>query len=186
MYIFLLLQFPFFLLSGGLLCGDGRHLAGGFRLLRAKPGLVTFPAPTDVLIGVENCGVAQRPCVSESSARPRRAGRGGATSALGRPTSATFLRVDAADLRSDWLHGPIARRVSRSQIDHAVRAERDVLPAVVAVAWKAIGQHYRLGRLGFFDHPALAAEREDGAPAANYGLMDIIRALRWVQESAAA
>jgi para-nitrobenzyl esterase len=46
--------------------------------------------------------------------------------------------------------------------------------------------NYRLGRLGFFDHPALAAERETGEPAANYGLMDVILALRWVRENAAA
>lgn len=46
--------------------------------------------------------------------------------------------------------------------------------------------NYRLGRLGFFDHPALAAEREPGEPAANYGLMDVIAALRWVRENAAA
>ncbi len=46
--------------------------------------------------------------------------------------------------------------------------------------------NYRLGRLGFFDHPALAAGREPGEPAANYGLMDIILALRWLQENAAA
>ncbi|WP_221247708.1 carboxylesterase family protein [Brevundimonas basaltis] len=46
--------------------------------------------------------------------------------------------------------------------------------------------NYRLGRLGFFDHPALAAEREAGEPAANYGLMDVIAALQWVRDNAAA
>ncbi|MDP3802418.1 MAG: carboxylesterase family protein [Brevundimonas sp.] len=46
--------------------------------------------------------------------------------------------------------------------------------------------NYRLGRLGFFDHPALAAEREPGEPAANYGLMDVIAALEWVRDNAAA
>lgn len=46
--------------------------------------------------------------------------------------------------------------------------------------------NYRLGRLGFFDHPALAAERAPGEPAANYGLMDVILALRWVRDNAAA
>lgn len=46
--------------------------------------------------------------------------------------------------------------------------------------------NYRLGRLGFFDHPALAAQRERGEPAANYGLMDVILALRWVRDNAAA
>ncbi|WP_255568070.1 carboxylesterase/lipase family protein [Brevundimonas sp. PAMC22021] len=41
--------------------------------------------------------------------------------------------------------------------------------------------NYRLGRLGFFDHPALAAERPAGEAAGNYGLMDVIAALRWVR-----
>jgi para-nitrobenzyl esterase len=40
--------------------------------------------------------------------------------------------------------------------------------------------NYRLGRFGFFAHPALTAEA-DGAPVGNYGLMDMIAALKWVQ-----
>ena len=40
--------------------------------------------------------------------------------------------------------------------------------------------NYRLGRLGFFDHPALAAERPADEPAGNYGVMDMIAALKWV------
>ena len=46
--------------------------------------------------------------------------------------------------------------------------------------------NYRLGRLGFFDHPALAAERAPGEPAGNYGVMDQIAALQWVRDNAAA
>jgi len=46
--------------------------------------------------------------------------------------------------------------------------------------------NYRLGRLGFFDHPALAAERPADAPAGNYGLMDQIAALEWVRHNIAA
>ena len=46
--------------------------------------------------------------------------------------------------------------------------------------------NYRLGRLGFFDHPALAAGRIRGAPEANYGFMDVVAALRWVRDNAAA
>lgn len=42
--------------------------------------------------------------------------------------------------------------------------------------------NYRLGRLGFFDHPALAAERPEGEPAGNYGVMDMIAALEWVRD----
>src|SRR5690606_27194628 len=46
--------------------------------------------------------------------------------------------------------------------------------------------NYRLGRLGFFDHPALAAERSPDEPAGNYGVMDMIAALRWVRDNVAA
>ncbi|MFU0873653.1 carboxylesterase/lipase family protein [Kluyvera sichuanensis] len=41
--------------------------------------------------------------------------------------------------------------------------------------------NYRLGHLGFFAHPAL--EGEDGERLYNFGLMDQIAALRWVQEN---
>lgn len=45
--------------------------------------------------------------------------------------------------------------------------------------------NYRLGHFGFFAHPALS--RSSGSePLANYGLMDLIAALRWVQRHAAA
>jgi para-nitrobenzyl esterase len=43
--------------------------------------------------------------------------------------------------------------------------------------------NYRLGRLGFFAHPALDA---GPGPVANYGLMDQIAALKWVQANIAA
>jgi len=39
--------------------------------------------------------------------------------------------------------------------------------------------NYRLGRFGFFAHPALTAEAK-GASVGNYGLMDMIAALKWV------
>ena len=43
--------------------------------------------------------------------------------------------------------------------------------------------NYRLGQLGFFAHPALAAEAPDGP--ANFGLLDQIAALTWVQQNIA-
>lgn len=46
--------------------------------------------------------------------------------------------------------------------------------------------NYRLGRLGFFDHPALAAERTPREAAGNYGVMDMIAALTWVRDHVAA
>lgn len=46
--------------------------------------------------------------------------------------------------------------------------------------------NYRLGRLGFFDHPALAADRQPGEAGGNYGVMDMIAALEWVRDNIAA
>ena len=40
--------------------------------------------------------------------------------------------------------------------------------------------NYRLGRFGFFAHPALTKESA-GAPLGNYGYLDQIAALQWVQ-----
>ena len=45
--------------------------------------------------------------------------------------------------------------------------------------------NYRLGRLGFFAHPALTKEHPDEA-LGNYGYMDQIAALKWVQRNIAA
>jgi para-nitrobenzyl esterase len=42
--------------------------------------------------------------------------------------------------------------------------------------------NYRLGPFGFFAHPALTAETPDHT-SGNYGLMDQIAALKWVQEN---
>jgi len=44
--------------------------------------------------------------------------------------------------------------------------------------------NYRLGRLGFFAHPALTAETPDG-PLGNYGFLDQLAALRWVKANIA-
>ena len=46
-----------------------------------------------------------------------------------------------------------------------------------------VSLNYRLGRFGFFAHPALDAGT---GPIANYGLMDQIAALKWVQANIAA
>ncbi len=45
--------------------------------------------------------------------------------------------------------------------------------------------NYRLGRLGYFAHPALSAENADGM-VGNYGMMDQLAALKWVRANIAA
>jgi para-nitrobenzyl esterase len=48
-----------------------------------------------------------------------------------------------------------------------------------------VGVNYRLARFGWFAHPALSAKDDDGM-LANYGLMDQMAGLRWVQDNIAA
>lgn len=45
--------------------------------------------------------------------------------------------------------------------------------------------NYRLGRFGFFAHPALTADA-GGEAVGNYGLMDMVAALKWVRDNVAA
>lgn len=45
--------------------------------------------------------------------------------------------------------------------------------------------NYRLGRFGFFAHPALSKEGKDGL-LGNYGYMDQIAAMKWIQRNIAA
>lgn len=48
-----------------------------------------------------------------------------------------------------------------------------------------VNLNYRLGRFGFFAHQALSAENPKG-PLGNYGFMDQIAALKWVQKNISA
>ena len=45
--------------------------------------------------------------------------------------------------------------------------------------------NYRLGRFGFFAHPAITSEQSNG-PLGNYGYMDQLAALNWVRHNIAA
>lgn len=76
-----------------------------------------------------------------------------------------------------WIHGGGFVMGSGSQpiFDGERLAER----GAVVVTF-----NYRLGRFGFFAHPALSAETGD-APTGNFGLMDQVAALKWVHENIA-
>ncbi|MCE2558303.1 MAG: carboxylesterase family protein [Acidobacteria bacterium] len=83
-----------------------------------------------------------------------------------------------------WIHGG-GFRAGNSRLGEAPEtgrgaglARRDVV--VVSI-------QYRLGALGFFAHPALAAEAAvSGEPEGSHGVLDMIAALEWVQRNATA
>lgn len=47
-----------------------------------------------------------------------------------------------------------------------------------------VSMNYRLGRLGFFAHPALSAEKD--GPTGNYAFLDQLAALKWVKRNVGA
>jgi len=77
-----------------------------------------------------------------------------------------------------WIHGGgfVMGSSSQPMLDGGALARRGVT---------VVTFNYRLGRFGFFAHPALCAAQRDEA-IGNYGLMDQIAALRWVQRNIAA
>jgi para-nitrobenzyl esterase len=77
-----------------------------------------------------------------------------------------------------WIHGgALVSGSSREPLyDGAKLARRGVI--VVSI-------NYRLGVLGYLAHPALSAESPRGI-SGNYGLLDQIEALRWVQRNISA
>jgi para-nitrobenzyl esterase len=77
-----------------------------------------------------------------------------------------------------WLHGGgwTNGAASATAYDGAPFARRGVVVVTL---------NYRLGRFGFFAHPALTAEAK-GERVGNFGMMDQIAALQWVRRNIAA
>lgn len=72
-----------------------------------------------------------------------------------------------------WIHGGAFLFGSGSSYDGSQFARQGVVVVTV---------NYRLGRAGWFAHPALTAENPKG-PLGNYGLMDQVAALHWVADN---
>jgi para-nitrobenzyl esterase len=96
-----------------------------------------------------------------------------------------YLNVWTPQVRGDaglpvmvWIHGGgyVNGGASPAVYDGSQLARQGVV---------LVGINHRLGRFGFFAHPALTRESPDG-PLGNYGFLDQIAALRWVQRNIAA
>jgi len=76
-----------------------------------------------------------------------------------------------------WIHGG-SHRTGAGWVYDGQNFARDGVVVVTI--------NYRLGPLGYFAHPALTKASKPGDPVGNYGLMDQIAALKWVQRNIAA
>ena len=76
-----------------------------------------------------------------------------------------------------WIHGGSFRNGSGASplYDGAALAARGDIVVITV--------NYRLGVLGFLGHPSLST---NGGPPANWGMLDLVEALRWVQRNATA
>lgn len=76
-----------------------------------------------------------------------------------------------------WIHGGgfVNGSGTAALYDGAALARQGVVVVTI---------NYRLGRFGFFAHPALTAAAK-GEPVGNYALMDMIAALKWVRTNVA-
>ncbi len=75
-----------------------------------------------------------------------------------------------------WIHGGALAHGSSTQYPGDALAAQGVV---------FVSMNYRMGRIGFFAHPALAAESPEDA-LGNYGFLDQLAALKWVQQNIAA
>ncbi len=73
-----------------------------------------------------------------------------------------------------WIHGG-SHRTGAGWVYDGTSFARDGVVLVTI--------NYRLGPLGYFAHPALTRAAKPGEPLGNYGLMDQITALKWVQRN---
>ena len=75
-----------------------------------------------------------------------------------------------------WIYGGGFAMGTSSFYDGAAIAREGVVLVTI---------NYRVGRLGYFAHPALSAENPEHV-SGNYGILDQIAALKWVQDNIAA
>ncbi|MBI3660122.1 carboxylesterase family protein [Candidatus Acetothermia bacterium] len=82
-----------------------------------------------------------------------------------------------------WIHGGGLVQGSSSQITNDGRATYDGRFLAEKGQLVVVSINYRLAQLGFLAHPALSAEDKEHGVSGNYGLLDQLFALRWVQKN---
>lgn len=75
-----------------------------------------------------------------------------------------------------WIYGGGFSMGSSAFNDGSALAEKGVV---------LVSMNYRVGQLGFMAHPELSAENPEGV-SGNYGILDQIAALKWIQENIAS
>lgn len=137
------------------------------------------PQPAEAWTGVRP---ADRP--GPACPQPERGDGGGAGAPPAQSEDCLTLNVYAPQGARNlpvmvWIHGGAFRLGygAAPVYDGAALARQGVVLVTV---------NYRLGLLGFFAHPSLTASAKPGEPLGNYGLMDQLAALRWVQANIAA
>jgi para-nitrobenzyl esterase len=136
------------------------------------------PKPASKWTGVRNASEFSAICMQR---RPNAAGIGPEP----RPMSEDCLYLNiytAAKSANDklpvmvWIHGGALTAGAGSIYDGEQLARKGVVVVTI---------NYRLGVFGFFAHPELSKE-SDRSASSNYGLLDQIAALQWVQKNIAA
>lgn len=166
--------------SSGVLRGvmaDGVTIFRGipFAASTAGEGRWRPPAPAYPWDGVRDASRHGPAC-------PQSVARGNRVAAFGMDEDCLSLAVYSPQLDAQtkapvmvWIHGGNARFGSGALYDGSALARRGVVVVTI---------NYRLDRLGLFAHPSLTAAQSD-EPLANYGLMDMMAALDWVQANIA-
>ena len=137
------------------------------------------PQPAKPWQGVRKADAFGRVCMQAPGAA--RAAGAGDVGPLGE--DCLSLNIWTAETRASarrpvmvWIHGGALVFGAGSQTPYAGNALAERGAVVVTL-------NHRLGPLGFFDHPALAAGSSDDV---NFGLLDQIAALKWVRDNIAA
>lgn len=130
-------------------------------------------------------GIREATAFSDACMQPVSTGGFYSSGEISMDEDCLYLNVWSAAVEADekrpvmvWIHGGSLRtgRGSTTTYNGASLADQGVVLVTI---------NYRLGPLGFLAHPGLSAESPDGI-SGNYGVLDQIAALQWVQDNIAS